>query len=352
MALCQAGQWFFLITGQPEHLAIGGGLVVAIFGFGIPAVFFYAATSFFLEGSNRPFPGMVVMLAANFLNAGLNWVLIFGHWGVPELGAAGAATATTVVRWLMFISLALWLLWTTDRVRFGLTGKADNNKVIAKTLLRIGQPLAIAHFIEATAFSSLTLFAGLLGTVPLAGFQISINLVAVVFMMALGFATAASIRVGHAVGRNDYVNARRAGWVAFSLATAIMVIFSLIFRFFSEELAAIYTDDPVVAQIAMQTISIAAIVLVADGLQGVLIGALRGMADVVKPMLGYLVILWGLTVPLAYIWGVERGGGAPALMTAVLIGLVLLTLFFSVRFVIVSQLKTVSSQKPILILTM
>ena len=332
MFVCQAGGRFYVVLGQPADLASGGGEVMVMLGWGIPALFMHAATSFFLEGIHRPIPGMVVMLGANLINLLLNWIFIFGHFGAPELGAEGAALATSIVRWLMFVVLATYVVCMRDHARFGLRGRIAEKAQLAIRLLRIGAPLAVTHGIEASAFATLTILAGFLGTIPLGGFQVAMNLVAIVFMCALGFSTAASVRVGNAVGRRDRDGARRAGWTATALVVIVMTVFGAVFLLFPNELASVYTNDPAVRRIAAPTIVVAALVLVVDGAQGVLIGALRGAADTMVPAFAYLLSLWGLLVPLAYHMAVDQGGGAPALMVALSIALTVLAGLLVARF--------------------
>lgn len=335
--VCQTGPLFYTAVGQSADFAAGAGAVMAMFGLGIPALFLHAVTSFFLEGISRPLPGMLVMLGANIANAFLNWVFIFGNLGAEALGAEGAALATTIVRWLMFLSLAVYVLAMKDHSRYGLRGPITDAAGILQRLLAIGLPLAFAHGLEAGAFASLTLFAGLLGTVTLGGFQVAMNLVAIVFMLALGFSTAASVRVGNAVGRGDALGTRRAGWVAVALAVAVMATFTVVLAAFPRQFAAIYSNDPLIVASAIPTITVAAMVLIVDGAQGVLVGALRGLADVAVPSLAYLLALWGLMVPLAYVYGVQREGGGPALMFALFVGLTVLTVMLGFRFAQVTR---------------
>lgn len=219
-----------------------------------------------------------------------------------------------------------------DHARFGLREPIAEKAILAIRLLRIGAPLAVTHGIEASAFATLTVLAGFLGTIPLGGFQVAMNLVAIVFMCALGFSTAASVRVGNAVGRRDSSGAQRAGWTATALGVLVMAVFGAVFLLFPNELAAIYTDDPLVRRVAAPTIVVASLVLIVDGAQGVLIGALRGAADTMVPAFAYLLSLWGLLVPLAYHMAVDQGGGAPALMAALSIALTVLAALLIARF--------------------
>jgi MATE family multidrug resistance protein len=197
--------------------------------------------------------------------------------------------------------------------------------------------MGLAHGLEASAFSTLTLFAGLLGPVEVSGYLVAMNLVATVFMGAIGFATAASVRVGNAVGRQDRYGARVAGWVAVGAAATIMIFLGILFLLFPGFFSAIYASDARITAVAVPTLLVAGFALLPDGVQAVLIGALRGTADVWPATALYLVSFWFVMVPCGYYLGVMRGGGAPALMQAILIGTALASLLLGWRFHAVSR---------------
>jgi MATE family multidrug resistance protein len=337
MGVTHLGHGFFRLIGQAPALAEGGGRVIVMFGWGMPALFLYVATSFFLEGINRPLPGMIVMLAANLVNVALNWVFIYGHAGAPALGAEGAALATSIVRWLMIAALIGYALLAVDRARYGIGGPIVSARSLARRMRRIGYPLALSHGMESSAFASLSMFAGLLGATELAGFQVAMNLITFAFMCAIGFATAASVRVANAVGRRDRPGLARAGWVAVGLAGLVMLGFAGLFASLPEPLARIYSDDPRVLAVAVPTVAVTALVLFADGTQGVLMGCLRGAADVWTPAVVYLIAFWGVQVPVGYLFGVAWAGGAPALILGALTGLTTAMLLLGARFYVISR---------------
>ncbi|MDX2315943.1 MAG: MATE family efflux transporter [Gammaproteobacteria bacterium] len=336
-ALCQGGEHFLVWSGQSPELAHGGARVLVMLGWGLPGMLLFSASTFWLEGISRPLPGMFVMLAANILNVALNWVFIDGNLGAPALGAEGAALGTTIVRWFMFAAIATYVWTRLDRQRYGLALGWAEGSHLGKRLRRIGYPMGLAHGLEASAFSSMTLFAGLRGAVEVSGYLVAMNLVATVFMGAIGFATAASVRVANAVGRHDAHGARAAGWVAVGAAAALMILLGVIFFTLPGVLSAIYASDPRITAVAVPTLLVAAFVLLPDGIQAVLMGALRGTADVWPATALYLISFWGVMVPCGYYLGVTRGGGAPALMQGILIGCLLASVLMGWRFHVVSQ---------------
>ena len=333
---CAFGESFLLATGQPDDIAAGGGRVLAALGYGLPAILLYVATSFFLEGIGRPVPGMVIIIGANVLNVGLNWLLIFGHGGFPALGAEGAAIATSIVRWCMFAAAALFVLRYVNRRRFGITAAADPAQRLGPRMRRVGLPMGIAHGLEASAFSVMTLFAGLLGAAQVGGFSIPMNLLALAFMGGIGLSTAASIRVGNAVGRGDPAGVRWAGWVAVGVAVIYLAVFAMVFVLMPTWLATLYTTDAAVLAIAVPTILVGAIAAIPDGVQGVLMGALRGASDVWPATVLYVLAFWVVMVPLGYWLAVTREMGAPGLMFAVVAGATVAAVLLGWRFLLVS----------------
>ena len=319
-AVCYGGESFYLFAGQNPALAEGAGSVLVVFGWGMPAILVFASTTLFLEGINRPMAGLIVMIAANVVNVGLNWVLIYGNLGLPALGAEGAVLATTIVRWLNVAVLAAYVLLRTDKVQYGLIGPIIDCSGVSGRLRRIGYPIALTYILESGAFACMTLFAGTLGTVQVAGFQVVMNLVTLVFMFALGVATAASVRVGNAVGRGSNREVRQAGWMAVALAASVLVIFAAILYLLPDQISRIYTNDTLVIAVTVPALAIAAIVILVDGMKEVLSGALRGAADVWPTTLVNFVSFWVVMIPLGYVLAIERQGNATGLIAAVAVG--------------------------------
>ena len=337
MALaCAFGESFLLAAGQPADIAAGGGRVLAALGLGLPGLLLYVATSFFLEGIGRPVPGMVIMIGANVLNVGLNWLLVFGHGGFPALGAEGAAIATSIVRWCMFAAAVLYVLRFVNRRRFGITAAGDPAERLGPRMRRIGLPMGIAHGLEASAFAVMTLIAGLLGAAEVGGYSIPMNLLTLAFMGAIGLSTAASVRVGNAVGRGDLAGVRWAGWVAVGVAAVYLAAIAVLFSLVPAGLAALYTADVAVLAIAAPTMVVCAIAAIPDGVQAVLMGALRGASDVWPATLLYVFSFWIVMVPLGYWLAVHQTMGAVGLMMAVIAGASVAAVLLGWRFRLVS----------------
>lgn len=336
-ALCLLGEPVLSLLGQTDHIAERGGDVLRMISWGMPAMLLWVATSFFLEGISRPLPGMVLMMAAVLLNVGMNVVFIYGHLSAPELGAEGAAVATSIVRWAMFVALAGYALTMRDAHSLGLRGALRDAWAAGRKLRRIGYPLGAARGLEGGAFSALTMLAGLLGTIQLAGYQIAFNLIGLIFMCAIGTAAASTIRVGNAVGRASGKDIRRAGWAGVLIIVGFMLVFAGVFLGLGDPLAHIYSNDPLVLPLAAALIGIGGIALVFDGVQAVLMGALRGLADVWVPPLLQLLAWWGTAVPLAYGLAFALDVGVNGLMWGFLTGAIVSSTLLSLRFQVVAR---------------
>ena len=224
--ICLLGRWTLEATGQEPEVAAGGGRVLVMIAWGSPALFMWVVCTHFLEGISRPIPGMLVMFAAVLVNVLLNWVFIFGNLGGPEMGAEGAAIATSLVRWFMFAALFIFLIRLPDARTLGIHTPVADFWAISKRLRRLGYPLGAARGLETAAFAALVMLAGHLGTTSLAAYQIGYNLIGLVFMVAIGTAAASMIRVGNAVGRRNPTDITRAGWAGVLLIACLMACFA------------------------------------------------------------------------------------------------------------------------------
>ncbi len=335
--LCLLGRWILEATGQEPEVALGGGRVLDMITWGAPPLMMWVVCSHFLEGISRPIPGMLVMFGAVLLNVLLNWILIFGHWGGPEMGAEGAAIATSLVRWVMFGALLLFVLRLPDGRALGISQRVADFWAVSRRLRRLGYPLAAARGLETTAFAALVMLAGNLGTVPLAAYQIGYNLIGLVFMVAIGTAAASMIRVGNAVGRRNPTDISRAAWAGVLLIAGLMACFAGPFLGLGMPLAGLYTDDPAVLPLAASLIGICGIILVFDGMQAVLMGALRGIADVWVPPGLQLISWWCITVPIGYVLAFVVGIGVDGLMWGILAGALSASILLSGRFLVMAR---------------
>jgi multidrug resistance protein, MATE family len=330
--LCLVGEDFLLLIGQTPEIAAGGGQLMIHYAWSMPAILMMVATSFFLEGISKPRPAMIVTMVAVGINAALNQLLIFGEGSIPALGAEGAVIATSLSRWFMVIALVIYAWTMKDSVEFGIRGGRFPGWELGKTMRKIGYPFGIAQGIEASSFSSLVLMAGYLGTASLGAYQIGMNLIALAFMIAIGFGVATGVRVGNAIGRDDQQGISRAAWVGIGMTAVAMAVISIVFVTIPGEIVSIYTADPEVLVIATTIVMVSASLLIFDGVQGVLMSVLRSCGEVWTPALLYGLSFWVFAVPFAAWVAFSQGYGAPGLMGAMLLGVVLASLLLGLRF--------------------
>ncbi len=319
-ALLSRGEEILLLLGQSNELAVNGGAAVRAFAVGMPGLYLFLACAFMLEGIRRPQVGMVITLSANLVNAGVNWLLIEGHWGFPAMGAAGAAMSTSVTRWCMFLAALFYIfVLMPDRARYGILGSRLSLTVALKHL-RLGLPLALSVGLQTAALAALATFAGWLGNNPLAAFQIANNVVAFLFMVSIGMANATSVRVANAVGRGDQRGRVVAGLTGLGLILCLQVLVACLLETFPETLVSAYTGEPAVLALVTPIMFWVGFVIVADGSQSVLQGALRAMGLVWGPLVIYFACCWLLMVPLGYLLANRWGWGVEGLLVALLLG--------------------------------
>ena len=314
------GEPILLFFGQSPDLAANGGEIMRISGYGLPAFMVFLTTAFFLEGVKRPVPWMVLMLVANVVNLVLNWILIFGKFGLPEMGAEGAAWATTAARWFVAISLVAYVLTMKDHRRFAILGYSKLSWRAWKQQRRIGYAASIGLGAETCSFAVLSIFAGWLGPLPLAAFALTFNLITMVFMVTLGLGSATSIRVGIAHGGNNHDDLTRAGWTGLGANTVAMTAFGVLFLFAGKPLAELFSNDPALISVATPMIAFTAALLVVDGGQGIMANALRGRQDVWIPCGMQIFAFIGVMIPGAYLLVFMGDQGAIGLLQGMLIG--------------------------------
>jgi multidrug resistance protein, MATE family len=264
---------------------------------GILAFFAFVVLRQTLQAMDRVRPIVAAIVLANLVNVALNWTLVFGRFGFPALGPVGTGWASTISRWTMLVGLILFTL-----SRLGPYLRPAGREVLRLRplgrMLRIGLPVGAQLELEVGAFAAVALVMGWIGTAEMAGHQVAINLASLTFMVPLGMAQAASVRVGQAVGRAEPGGARRSSLTALVSGGAFMAVMAVIFLAFPGPLTALYTSEPEVVLIAVALIPVAGVFQVFDGLQVVSAGVLRGIGDTAIPFLANLVAFWAIGMPI------------------------------------------------------
>ena len=288
-----------------------------------PFLLGFAALRRYLQGMHIVAPIMFALVSANLMNAGVNWVLIHGHYGFPRLGVAGAAWATVISRVYMLSVLIVAVYWydrgrgsglwhvprLIDRARLGI-------------LLRLGLPAASQVTAEVGVFALATALAGTLDPISSASHQIALNLAGVAFMIPLGLNSAGAVRVGHAIGAGDPARAAASGWMAIALGAAFMITSGSLFFAVPHVLIGWFTTDPAVLSVGTSLLRLAAVFQLFDGIQGVTTGTLRGLGDTRTPMIVNLAAHWLLGLPVSYTLCFVLGWGVWGLWIGLTLGLI------------------------------
>jgi MATE family multidrug resistance protein len=287
----------------------------------------------FAEGLSDTLTATRISLGANVLNVALNYALINGAWGFPEMGLNGAAWATFISRVAMFGGLWLYIRFHGKFKPYWVARiQTAFNWENVKRILDIGIPSGLQYVFEIGAFAISAILVGTIGALPQAAHQVSITLASISYMAASGLSAAASIRVGNQLGQRDFVTMRLAAVTLFIMVIAFMATTGLVFlsgRFFWPSL---FTSEPVVIAIAAQLLIVTTFFQISDGVQVVAQGALRGLGDTRTPTFYSFIAYWVLSLPLAYVLGFHTSWGVIGVWIGLAVGLTVNAILLYRRF--------------------
>jgi MATE family multidrug resistance protein len=330
-------EWLFIATGQPEDITEHASNLSVILSIGMPAAMIYIVCSFFLEGLQRPLPGMMLMIGANFINLVLDYGLVYGAFGFPEMGAEGAAWTSTVIRWLMAISLLGYILLMRSHVDYGIRDGFAGWWHHSRNARHMGYAAGASQGMETSAFAAMQLFAGRLGVVAAASYGITMTMLALMFMVALGLASATSVRVGIAYGRRDRPDMALAGWIGLLTTMAVMLLLSTPLYLLPGMVAHLFTQDATVIATTAGVLVLMPIIFPTDGGQNAAISALRGAGDKWVPTILHLVSYICVMIPTGYYLTFVVGLGVAGLFWGIVIASLVAVSGLAIRFAIVSS---------------
>lgn len=320
-------------AGVSADMAAPAARVAHILAISLPLQLMFIAASYFLEGTERPMPATIVMWIANVVNLGLNF------WFVPDHGAVGSAWATVLARMFLAFALMAWIwrlqgpgLFSGRRLAGAIGGFGP--------LLAIGGAAALSQVAEAGAFAGMTVIAARIGEDSVAAYQVLLNMLAVVFMIAMGFAAAASVVTAEALSAGNPNKARQAGWLALGLNTLGMLACGVVLWIFGMDAARLYTSDSAIALVIAGAMGLLVLVLVFDGAQVVLAQTLRARQDNVFPTASHVLAYVIVMPPLAFLLAERLGRGVAGLMEAILIASVLSAFVLMARLVALTRPKS------------
>jgi MATE family multidrug resistance protein len=358
------GLWIALALGLPffawlwngaqvlEWLDVDATIIPVAKGYmralawGSPMICLMLLMRFYSEGSGHTRPTMYIGLLGSLLNIPLNYIFMYGHLGLPALGATGCGYATSIV-------IALQTLWFLYYLRshlhyreFQLFSRWDwPDAQRISELLKFGLPIAGTLFVEGSLFMAASLLIGRLGPVQAAGHLVAINFSALVFMIPLGLGSSITTRVGNALGRKDPVGARRAGLVGLGIVICTQLLSASVMVFFPGFVVSIYTADAAIAAVAVGLLFYAAIFQLSDGIQICSAGILRGYKDTLVPMWINVLSYWAIGLTLGYYLTFTREMGPAGMWIGMIAGLSVGAVLLTARFLARSSMLILPPQE-------
>jgi len=297
----------------------------------IPLMLFFTFKQFF-EGIGNTKLAMIITIIINVVNIALNYILIYGKLGFPALGLNGSGCASLISRLIMPVIFVLVILrksefriYLTDALRSGI------EKLKIRRIVSVGFSIGFQMVIEILAFTLGAIMLGWISKESLAGHQVTISMASMTYMISFGLASGTTIRVSHAYGDHDRSELKHAIFASLHLVIAFMSLMGLLFVLLRNQLPLLFTSDPAVIEVAAGLLVVGAVFQVFDGVQVVLLGALRGMADVRIPMFiaffSYIVV----SLPVSYLMAFVFNLGAPGVWIGFVFGLSTAAILFAFR---------------------
>jgi len=334
--------WWLAAMGQDPVIAELASGYLGIVAWGLFPALGVMVLKSYLAALERTRIVLWVTLGAVVVNILVNYALIFGNWGAPEMGITGAAWASLVVHIVSLLGLMVYARFATPEhtlfVRFWRPDPQAFGQVF-----RLGWPIGLTNLAEVGLFAASSVMMGWLGAVPLAAHGIAMQITSLTFMAHVGLSNAATVRAGQAVGRGDGGHLRRGAWVAISLSMAFVVVTVAAFLLVPRPMIGLFLspDDPARAQvlaIGVVLLAAAALFQLVDAAQVMALGLLRGMQDTRVPMVIAIVSYWGLGAPMSYVLGFPLGLGGVGIWLGLALGLGVAAALLVARFVVRARL--------------
>ncbi|MFC5583629.1 MATE family efflux transporter [Nitratireductor kimnyeongensis] len=327
-----------LWMGQDPSLAGVAGSYVRTLQWAALPFFGYIVLRSFISALERPGWALTIMFLMVAFNVLANWCLMFGNLGFPALGVPGSGIATTLSSALMFFGLALVVSLERQFRRYQLFGRfwrPDWPRFFE--LIRLGLPIAGSMTFEVTIFNAAALLMGLISGPALAAHAIAIQISSITFMVPMGLAQAATVRVGRAFGAQNLDAITRAGWTAFVMGVGFMALMAVIMVTLPRPLIGAFLDldlpeNAEVIALAVTFLALAGLFQVFDGAQALAAGMLRGLHDTKVPMIYSLLGYWGLGMTSSVVLAFVLGMNGPGIWIGLVSGLAIVSVLLYVRW--------------------
>jgi MATE family multidrug resistance protein len=325
-----------LALGQEAQVAADAQSYLRIIAIGLIPSLLVMVLKSYLAALGRTQVVFWVMLGMAVLNALLNWALIFGNWGAPELGIRGAAIASVILQIAGLAALVLYSrIATPDYALFQRFWRPDTDALAR--VFRLGWPIGLTNLAEVGLFAASAFMMGWVGTTALAAHGIAITLASATFMLHLGLSNAATIRAGRAFGRRDERALRDGAIAAIALSLTVAFLTVAVFLAIPEPLVRLFLDPaepaaPAIVALGASLLALAALFQLADGAQVMALGLLRGVQDTKVPMIIAGLAYWAVGMPASYLLGFPLGWGAAGIWLGLVAGLVIAGALLMIRF--------------------
>ena len=302
-----------------------------ILSIGLIPLFLYSVLRSFIDALGKTRVSMFIILVSAPINIALNYLLIYGKMGLPELGGVGAGLASAITYWLILLIAIIIILRSNPFAELKIFHSWTKPSLVKiRMLMKIGVPIGLSLFAETTIFSAVTILMSVYSTEVISAHQIAMNFTSLLYMVPLSIAMGATILVGHEIGAKRFADARVYSWLSVVTAICFSLVSISILLLFREQIASVYTDDQYVIELTVQFFFFAALFQLSDAVQAPVQGALRGYKDVTITFIMAIISYWIIGLPTGYILAnytsFERFGYWIGLIVGLSIGAITLTL--------------------------
>ena len=325
-----------LAIGQTAAVASEGADYMQIIIIGMVPALVVMVLKSFLVGLEMTAMILWSTVIAALLNIVLNYILIFGNFGAPELGIRGAAIASVTMQIATVVVLVVYALRRLPHYNLARNPLRPDPSVMTR-VFRLGLPIGLTSLAEGGLFTASAIMMGWIGEIPLAAHGIALQLASLTFMVHIALSQAATVRAGRAVGRGDETALRRGGLVAIAMSGLFVALTIFVFLVFPAPLISIFIDpaSPVksdILRLGTSLLAVAALFQLVDAAQVIALGLLRGIQDTAIPMVIAAISYWVLAVPASYVMAFTLGWGPQGLWLGLVVGLLFAAIALMWRF--------------------
>lgn len=333
LVLILPAEYWLTLLGQTPEDAETSGWIAVILALGLPGHMLFVNCTMFLEGIKRAEVGFYMMMAANVVNVALNYALIFGNWGMPELGAEGSAWASTGVRWFMAMSVMSYVWFAPSLKKYEVRKPHGQKYKDWADQRQMGYASAVSLAAEVLAFSALAIFAGWLGTIPLAAHGVMFQIVGIPLMISIGIGVATTVRVGISYARRDVADTVLAGVSGILMNFMLVGALGIVIFLNSEAMIHIFTSDARIVDILLPIAALFITAMLFDASQMVASLVLRGYKETWWPTYLQAFSFGFVMLPACYYFAFPQEMGLKGLMLGMLVGVTVAWILQIARFI-------------------